>query len=329
MIVDLHTRVWSYPEQLGPAIAAQVRRRRSEPWVQADGSLEHFEQAMAPVDRAVVLGFEAGRLGASIPAKRVAQIVAAQPDRCVGFAGIDPTLGAAGDKLEHALALGLRGVTLAPAAAGFHPTDTRAMELFEACQAHKVPVLLEASGQMAREARLEFGQPYLIDEVAREFPDLKLVLGSVGDPWTDEAMALLAKHPTVFADLAGLVSRPWRLMNVLMSAHQQDVMGQLLFGSDFPWFSPEQAIVNLYSVNTFTQGTHLPSVPREQLRSVVERNALAVLGIEFDTTDAEPPKPDEAASPASAPKPDAEPKAGSPESTASAEPAEPAPEAKP
>ncbi|MEM7682714.1 MAG: amidohydrolase family protein [Planctomycetota bacterium] len=286
MIVDLHTRVWSQPEELGPAIAAQFRRRRAEPWEQADGSPERFAEAMAPVDRAVLLGFEAARLGASISAERVAEHVSANPEKYLGFAGIDPTVAKAPARLEAALDLGLVGAVVAPAAAGFHPTDTRAMELFELCQSRHIPVLIESSGLMAREARLEFDQPHLLDEVARECPDLKLVLGSLGDPWTDEALALLAKHPTVYADLSGLVSRPWRLMNILMSAYQQDVMSQLLFGSNFPWFTPEQAIVNLYSVNTFTQGTHLPSVPREQLRSVVERDTLAVLGI--DHAPAEP-----------------------------------------
>ena len=45
-------------------------------------------------------------------------------------------------------------------------------------------------------------------------------------------------------------------------------------------------LVSIYSINTFTQGTPLPSIPREQLRSIVERDALACLGIrEPDTQD--------------------------------------------
>jgi hypothetical protein len=75
------------------------------------------------------------------------------------------------------------------------------------------------------------------------------------------------------------VLRPWQLYNALLLAHQQGVMSQIVFGSGFPFCTPERAIVTLYSINTLIQGTHLPSVPREQLRSIVERDTLAVLGL--------------------------------------------------
>lgn len=280
MTTDLHTRLWTSTEQFGPPVAEQMRRRRIDPWDDHSADHDDHTEAMAPVGCAVLLGFESKLLGGSIPHEQVAGYVERAPDRRLGFGGIDPKADLDPTaSLEQALSLGLVGVTVNPAAAGFHPSDTRAMALFEACQHHGVPVLIECGTVFAREARMEFARPVLLDEVIREFPDLRLVLGTFGDPWVDEGVALLAKHPNVYADISGFTARPWQLFHALLTAHQLGAMSQVLFGSNFPFVTPEQAIKTIYSVNTLTQGTHLPSVPREQLRSVVERDTVQVLGL--------------------------------------------------
>lgn len=287
MTIDLHTRLWTSTDQFGPPVAAQMRRRKIDPWEDHSADPDDHSQAMEPVTGAVLLGFESKLLGGSIPHEQVAGYVQRDPEKLFGFAGIDPKADAdPTSSLERALSLGLVGVTVNPAAAGFHPTDTRAMALFEACQDKKTPVLIECGTVMAREARMEFARPALFDEVIREFPDLKIVLGTFGDPWVEEGVALLAKHPNVYADISGFTARPWQLFNALLTAHQLGTMDQVLFGSNFPFVTPEQAIKTIYSVNMLTQGTHLPSVPREQLRSVVERDTIKVLGIKINKSSA-------------------------------------------
>jgi len=280
MTIDLHTRLWISTEQFGPAVAEQMRRRRVAAWEDHTADAEDHELAMAPVSAAVILGFESKLLGGSISHEQVAGHVNRAPDKLLGFAGIDPKADIDPTvSLQRAMDLGLVGVTVNPAAAGFHPTDTRAMALFEACQHHKMPVLVECGTVLARDARMEFARPVLLDEVIREFPNLKIVLGTFGDPWVEEGVALLAKHPNVYADISGFTARPWQLFNALLTAHQLGVMEQVLFGSNFPFVTPEQAIKTIFSVNTLTQGTQLPSVPREQLRTVVERDTIQVLGL--------------------------------------------------
>lgn len=293
MIVDLHTRLWNSIDQFGPPVAEQMRRRRSEPWDDHSADPESHLEAMEPVDRAVILGYESAALGGRISHEQVAGYVSQQPDKLLGFAGIDPLARDPVMSLDNALGLGLVGVVVSPAAAGFHPTDTRAMALFEACQHNRVPVLFESGIMLARDSRMEFARPALLDEVAREFPKLKILLGSCGDPWVSEGVTLMAKHPTVYAGLAGLVGRPWQLFNALLTAHQLGTMNQVLFGSNYPHTTPEQAIKTIYSVNTLTQGTQLPSVPREQLRNIVERDAVTTLGLDQDhqTSRAKPTPP--------------------------------------
>lgn len=278
MTVDVRTRIWDSSEQLG-RMSEVMRRRPVDPWTQPLASAEEHTRAMAPVTEAFVLGFESRLLEASIPKEQIAEHVARNPARFLGFAGIDPTAGHAVRELEEALSLGLVGVTVSPVAQGFHPANTRAMELFEACEARGVPVFIETGIALAREAPLEFGEPHLLDEVARTFPELRMVLSALAHPWIEQGLVLVGKHPTVFGEISDLVLRPWQLYNSLALAHQLGVMNQLLFGSGFPFCTPEKAIVTVYSMNTLVHGTHLPNVPREQLRSIIERDALKCLGL--------------------------------------------------
>ena len=280
MIVDLFTRVWDTPQQLGEAMIEQLRRKRSAPWEAFGAGAEAHAQAITPVHHAAIHGLSAPRLGAEIPAERVAELVNRNRQRYFGFAGVDPVTSPPAGSLERALSLGLSGVTVSPALAGFHPQHSRAMELYEACEARGVPVVFETGAVTCREAMMEFAQPVLLDEVLRSFPELRVVLTGLGDPFLDQTMALLAKHPTVFGELSSVLTRPWRLYNALIEAHQQDVMSQLLFGSGFPHTRPDRAIVAIYSASGTAQGTNLPGVPREQLRAVVERDAFRCLGLQ-------------------------------------------------
>lgn len=279
MIVDIHTRIWDSADQLGRSVSDQLRRSRRLPWAVPDGSAEAHDKAMAPVDNAIILGFESKYLGAAIPHEQVVKSVKRNPDKYLGFAGIDPLADNALESLAEARTMGLVGVAVSPATQSFHPATTEAMDLYEACEALGMPVFIESGSEIAREAKMEFAQPYLLDEVARTFPKLKLIVSSIGHPFVEQGLALIAKHPTFYADLSDLMHRPWQLYNALVQAYHLGVMDQLLFGSNFPFCTPEKAIMTIYSVNTMTQGTNLPSVPREQLRSIVERDAITCLGL--------------------------------------------------
>jgi predicted TIM-barrel fold metal-dependent hydrolase len=299
MIADVHTLIWESTDQLGPAVAEQLRRRIDVPWDRPSGTYERHSEAMRRVDCAIVHGMESKEIDLHIDAQAVAGYVQRHPGKLIGFAGIDPAHGSTVKKLEEAVALGLRGVSIGPAYQGYHPTATKAMALYEFCQEKSLPVFVNLDPKIARPVKMEFGQPYMLDEVARSFPDLKIVISSLGAPWVDQAISLLGKHPTVFADISDIVLRPWQLYNALLLAYQQGVLGQVLLGSSFPLCTPERAIVTLYSINSLVQGTHLPMVPREQLRGIVERDALRMLGIEFEpeTAAASPDDEDDPAQP--------------------------------
>lgn len=280
MIVDVHTHLWDRPEQLGPALGARIHQRLARrPWDRISVTPQALAEAMEPVEAAFILGFVSKRLEADIPAASVAKFVKNDPSRYVGFAGIDPTADDLRDRLQEVLALKLSGVVMSPAAQGFHPTHSRAMRVYEFCVEHKLPVIIDAASCPLPMSIMEFGQPHLLDEVGREFPELRLVLGQAGHPWTDPALLLIAKHAHFYADVSSLSARPWQLYQVLQSAYQQDVIHRLLLGSGFPFARPEDVMASLYNINGMVRGTLMPSIPRQELKALVHRDAFEVLGI--------------------------------------------------
>jgi hypothetical protein len=273
MIVDCHTLVWSERARFGPQ-SGSLR-------LQADSAHEQRHlAAIDPVDRAIVLGFKSNYLETEIPNEFVADYVRRNPEKLIGFAGIDPTEDAALDSLAEAQDhLRLKGVTLSPGLQDFHPADTRVQELYAAIERRNMPLLIEQNHRSPA-AKMEFSRPILLDEVARDFPNLVIVIAHLGYPWVDETLVLLGKHRNVYADVSGLLRSPWLTYSALVSAHEYGVMDKLLFGSDFPFRSPTAAIEALYSVNQLSIGTNLVSIPREKLRQIVERDALGVMRIE-------------------------------------------------
>ena len=175
--------------------------------------------------------------------------------------------------------MGLCGIAVSPSAQGFHPCHSDAMKVYEAAAGLRLPVVVNHGLGLTAESKMEYARPGPLDEVAREFPDLTLVISHMGYPWVDETVALLAKHTHVYADVSGFLDQPWVAYNALVTAYQCQVMNKLLFGSDFPYSSPAQCIEGLYGLNHLSQGTNLPTIPREQLRGIVERDTLGLLGM--------------------------------------------------
>ncbi len=284
MIIDVHSHVWSSQEQLGGEIAASVRALGKDPFSMIDaGGISH-EKAMSCVDGALVFGFRSDLLEARIPNELIAEFVSKDARRRIGIGGIDPMSDDAMDQLEAARELGLLGATVSPACQRFHSAHSDAMRVYERCAKLSMPLFVTGIGSFTKSASLEFARPAMWDEVAQSFPTLPIVIGGLGFPWIDETLVMLGKHANMFADIAGVVSRPWQLYTSLLSATSLGVMDKLLFGSGFPFETPAKAIEAIYSVNSYSHGTNMPSVPRSSIRGIVERDSLACLGIEAEVT---------------------------------------------
>ena len=285
MIVDCFTHIWDSPAQAGLTVAGGRGRLRSARAETDDHSAaatahQHFE-ACAPVDRAIVLGFKSHYLHAEIPNDKVAAYVREHPEKLIGFAGVDPTRPkeAIAELRRARTELDMRGVAIAPAAQDFHPSHSTAHRVYAVAAEMQMPVLFHPGLDFGAATKLEYAQPVLLDEVAREHPELKIIIAHVGYPWVQETIVLLGKHANVYSDISWLLHQPWQAYLALLAAYQYGVIDKLLFGSGFPLTSAAHTMEALYSINHMCHGTGLPTVPREQLRGIVERNTLELLAI--------------------------------------------------
>ncbi len=286
MIVDCCTRVFNSPEQLGRETADAIRRSAAIRGGRLESTAAAHERATECVAASLVMGFRSTLLDAGIPNEVVAEVVRAAPSRTAGIAGIDPLSPDAFQELERAVELGLVGVTICPSAQGFHPTHSDAMRLYARIEAAGMPLFVGRPGPLVSTGHLEFDRPVGFDEVARQHPKMKIMLGELGWPWIDETLAMLVKHPNVHAEISGVVSRPWNLYNALLNALSLGVMEKLFFGSGFPYEQPAKAIEKLYSVNAYAHGTQMPSIPRQALRAIAERDVFERLEIDVPAANA-------------------------------------------
>lgn len=271
MIIDLRTQA--------PAVA---------PGSDADQRDAAFDDAMSCVGVAAVIAGRCERLGIACTNDDVAAFVASAPQRRIGFASIDPLLPSASDDLDRAFGQRFAGVCLSPADHGYRATHDGAWTVFHRCAEARIPVLIANPLLRHPGSQLEFACPALLDEVVRELPHLTVILGDFARVFLEETLLMVAKHARVYAEISGAVNRPWTLYTAMIAAHERAVLHKLLFGSGFPVESPEAAIERIYTINAMRGGTELPSVPRESLRSIVERNALECIGV--DAPVAEPTK---------------------------------------
>ena len=279
MIVDLDTRLWPRIEDLGDELAAAVRLLGSARWLQPDATGEAHAAAGRAVDAAVVLGFRSELVRGAIPEAILRGAIERSERRLYLARAIDPLRSDASAEVESARKEGAAAIWMDPCTQGFNPTDTRAMRVFDRAEANQLPVFLGWSGPMPSSARLEFARPFLLDEVARNFPRLSIVIAGFGSPFMAETLALLGKHDHVFTTTACVASRPWDLLNALQGARDHGVDRKVCFGSGFPFDTPARAIEAIYGVNTLIHGTQLPHIARSVLREIVERDAISLLGL--------------------------------------------------
>lgn len=179
--------------------------------------------------------------------EEVAEGCAAHPDTLVPFASVDPHKGRAGIREARRLVadFGVRGFKFHPSLQGFSPEDRLAYPLYEAIEELGVPALFH-TGQTGIGAgvpggggiRLRYSNPMLVDDVAVDFPELRIILAHPSFPWQDEALAVATHKPYVYLDLSGWSPKyfPPQLVRYANTLLQDKV----LFGSDYPVLTPDR-----------------------------------------------------------------------------------------
>jgi predicted TIM-barrel fold metal-dependent hydrolase len=167
-----------------------------------------------------------------------------------------------------------------PMYAGFRPDDERLDPLWKYASERQLPVLLHTGTTFISQAPLECTLPRHLDAVAIRFPEVRIIMAHLGHPYEHECVAVIRKHPHVYADVSALHYRPFQLYHSLMLVQEYGVWEKLLFGSDYPFTTVDASIDGLRSLNNMLEGTALPRLDAEAIEGLIERESLGLLGIE-------------------------------------------------
>lgn len=172
------------------------------------------------------------------------------------------------EQASHAVKdLGMKGFKMLPTYAHFYPNDPALFPFYDFAQGAGVPLMFHTGTSIFKGSRVKYGDPLLLDDVADEFPRLKILLEHGGRPfWYDHANWLMTRHKNIYIGIAGIPARqlPQHF------PHIERYADRFIFGSDWPGLPDIKALVE--------KVTDLP-LSMESKERILGRNAAEILGL--------------------------------------------------
>lgn len=278
MIIDAHTHT---PQYKGAIPEKEIQYNtvwRPDRAVKTPVNWAEYMQAMEPVDKAIVFGI--AREGEEKPNDATSEFVRAYPDKLIGFLSVHPHDVDCLEEIERSVSdLGLRGLKLGPNYQNFDPLGEAAFRVYRRAQELRLPIVFHTGTSPVRLADLDYAHPRHFDRVAIAFPELKMVLAHMAHPWQATTIAVIRKHPNVYADISALFYRPWSFYNCMLLAQEWGVLHKLLFGTDYSVSTPQENLDALRNPNRIVEGTNLPRISEAAMKEIIYRDALSLLGI--------------------------------------------------
>lgn len=182
---------------------------------------------------------------APMPMRYVADAVARHPDRFIGFGAVDPHRGRlAVQQLDEIADLGLKGLKFHAGSQRFFANDPefyglwqRAAELGLICLFHTGTTGVGAGTPGGGGIKLGYMRPIpYVDDIAADFPELKIILAHPPFPWDREGLAMVRHKPNVYMDLSGWA--PAYFDPLVIQYARTIAQDKILFGSDWPVLTP-------------------------------------------------------------------------------------------
>ena len=242
MVTDCHIHI-SPVEMFRPEALAAMKRKRPnfDQIVEFCHSpklfLAHLDAC--GIDRAALINYVAPEvIGFTSEVNAwIARYVQTDPKRLLSCGSIHPKHSAnVLADMEQILRLGIRLIKIHPPHQLLYPNDylrgVKELEIiYRAAEANGVPVMIHTGTSIFPGARNKYGDPIHVDDVAVDFPKLKILLAHGGRPlWMDTAFFLVRRHPNVFLDLSGIP--PKTLLEYF--PRLEEIASKSLFGTDWP-----------------------------------------------------------------------------------------------
>jgi uncharacterized protein len=191
------------------------------------------------VDRAVLINYVAPEVIGFTSGVNpfVADYVSADRKRLLSCGSLHPrhTANILAD-VEQLLRLQIRMIKIHPPHQLLFPNDylrgiTELEIIYRAAEANGIPIMFHTGTSIFPGARNKYGDPIYLDDVAVDFPRLKILMAHGGRPlWMDTAFFLLRRHSNVYLDISGIP--PKSLLEYFPRLHE--VAHKTLFGTDWP-----------------------------------------------------------------------------------------------
>ena len=218
----------------------QFGRSEALAGIDADGVIGEMDEA--GIEIAILTGLVEADF--AIDNDVIAGWIGRYPDRFRGRACVDPRKPAAAvaELTRCVTELGFGSLQLLPYAFGFPFSDRLYYPLFAKCVELDIPVVTQV-GHTASLLPSDPGRPIYLDQVALDFPELTIVGGHIGWPWTEEMIALAWKHPNVYIDTSAHL--PQRFPSTFVDFLRRGGTEKCLFATDHPWLRMDKTVAGV------------------------------------------------------------------------------------
>ncbi|MET7992051.1 amidohydrolase family protein [Amycolatopsis sp. NPDC005232] len=241
MIVDAHVHLARLPTlKLGwdTWLSPASDRAEVESVYGPDGAIipERIDALFADggVDRALLFTEHSARVTGIQPAEDLLPVLEYNPTRFRLVANVNPHLHyPVATELRRQLDLGAVALKIHPVHGNFAPNDRELYPAYAECEQRGIPVITHTGPSSFPGASGRRGDPVLMDDVLRDFPDLTVVLAHGGRGWSYEVAGFMAlARPNVWLDIAGLPPR--KLPQYYDRFDLDRIAARWIFGTDWP-----------------------------------------------------------------------------------------------
>jgi len=274
---DVHTHMLK-PSYWGKEYERNWKGPYGSDW--QEPTTAEFDAVMkeADIEFAVVFGITAKAAGVHSPTPEVAEFCSRLETPNVCFMALDPADPDWRRSFDEGLAHGAKGIKLYPVMARFDPRDEAHDEFYSAASDAGLPVLWHMGATPSAEGDLAVSHPLVLDKVARRFPDLRQIMAHMGHPWQRDCVQVLRKNPNVYADISGMWTRSMDGYLALVNAQEWGCVNKLLFGSDYPLWTPKETVEGLRGL-TEMGAEGLPRVANETIETILKSDPRKALDI--------------------------------------------------
>lgn len=175
----------------------------------------------------------------------VIEFVKAFPNKFIGFIGLDPHKGMrAIYELRASVGdLGMRGAAVDPYLAQIYANDAKYYPIYAKCCELDIPIIFTTGpATLVPNAIIDHVAPRYIDIVARDFPELKIIISHGGYPWVNEAITVAQRNRNVYIDLSEYEFSP--MAEAYVEAANTMIADKILYASAHPFVDFKVALKN-------------------------------------------------------------------------------------